>query len=223
MFLSKSLKANIFEQERSRLNLAYIYKITNDVNQKIYVGKTEFSIEKRFKEHCNDAFRERNEKRPLYAAMRKYGVEHFHVELLEETDKPEEREKYWIEQLGSFKWGYNATMGGDGKRYLDYDLVVATYNKVKNLHEVSRILGCDYNHISNILKTNGVRVLNKSEVSKREFSKQVGKFDKEDGSLLGVFPSIKDAAKSISKPYTHISECANGKRKTAYGFIWKFI
>lgn len=38
--------------------MAYIYKITNDINQKVYVGKTEFSIEKRFKEHCADAFRE---------------------------------------------------------------------------------------------------------------------------------------------------------------------
>lgn len=59
--------------------------------------------------------------------MRKYGTEHFHIELLEETDNPEERETYWIEQLGSFKWGYNATLGGDGKKYIDYDLVVATY------------------------------------------------------------------------------------------------
>lgn len=41
--------------------MAYIYQITNDINQKIYIGKTECSIEKRFKEHCWDAFRERNE------------------------------------------------------------------------------------------------------------------------------------------------------------------
>ena len=69
--------------------MAYIYQITNDVNQKIYIGKTENSIEKRFKEHCWDASRERNEKRPLYNAMRKYGVEHFHIELIEETNNPE--------------------------------------------------------------------------------------------------------------------------------------
>ena len=55
--------------------MAYIYQIINDINDKIYVGKTEFSIEKRFKEHCRDAFKERSEKRPLYSAMRKYGVE----------------------------------------------------------------------------------------------------------------------------------------------------
>ena len=72
--------------------MAYIYKIVNDINDKVYIGKTENSIEKRFKEHCKDAFRNRNEKRPLYSAMRKYGIEKFHIELIEKTNIPEERE-----------------------------------------------------------------------------------------------------------------------------------
>ena len=59
--------------------------------------------------------------------MRKYGIEHFHIELIEETDNPEEREIYWIEKKQSFKNGYNATIGGDGRKYIDYDLVIATY------------------------------------------------------------------------------------------------
>lgn len=74
--------------------MAYIYQIENDINGKIYIGKTEFSIEKRFKEHCADAFKEKSEKRPLYAAMRKYGIEHFHISLIEETDNSSEREIY---------------------------------------------------------------------------------------------------------------------------------
>ena len=40
--------------------MAYIYQITNDINQKIYIGKTEFSIEKRFKEHCKDRVKQRH-------------------------------------------------------------------------------------------------------------------------------------------------------------------
>ena len=52
--------------------------------------------------------------------MRKYGVEHFHIELIEEADNPEEREIYWIENKRSFKNGYNATMGGDGKQLYDH-------------------------------------------------------------------------------------------------------
>lgn len=63
--------------------MSYIYVITNDVNGKQYVGKTNKSISKRFKEHISDSKKERCEKRPLYSAMNKYGVEHFHAEQLE--------------------------------------------------------------------------------------------------------------------------------------------
>ena len=73
--------------------MAYIYKIINQINDKCYIGKTEFSIEKRFKEHCQEAFRERSEKRPLYAAIRKYGIENFKIYLIEETDS-QRIEKY---------------------------------------------------------------------------------------------------------------------------------
>ena len=91
--------------------MAYIYKITNDINGKIYIGKTNRSIKERFAEHCKNYSIQNYEKRPLYAAMHKYGTEHFHIEQIEETDTPEEREKYWIEYYGSFKYGYNATIG----------------------------------------------------------------------------------------------------------------
>ena len=49
--------------------VGYIYKIVNDINEKIYVGKTTSSIEERFKEHCKDCLRTRKEKRPLNLAL----------------------------------------------------------------------------------------------------------------------------------------------------------
>ena len=111
--------------------MAYIYQIVNDINQKIYIGKTEFSLEKRFKEHCKDAFKREKEKRPLYSAIRKYGPENFHIELIEITEYPEEREIYWIKEKDSYKKGYNATLGGRGKRYINYNQVIVTYEKLK--------------------------------------------------------------------------------------------
>ena len=58
----------------------YIYKITNLINQKAYIGKTTSTIEKRWKEHCQDYKRRQYEKRPLYDAMNKYGIENFSIE-----------------------------------------------------------------------------------------------------------------------------------------------
>lgn len=69
--------------------MSYIYVITNDVNGKQYVGKTNGTIEKRFKEHIKDSKRERCEKRPLYNAINKYGIEHFSIKQLEECSEKE--------------------------------------------------------------------------------------------------------------------------------------
>ena len=212
--------------------MAYIYQIVNNINQKIYIGKTEFSIEKRFKEHCYDAFKRKNEKRPLYSAMRKYGIENFHIELIEETDNPEEREIYWINYYNSFKNGYNATFGGDGKKLIDYDLVIATYNEVKNINKVSNILNIDDHQISLILKEKNVPVLSSSQVIKNQFGVQVGAFDKEN-NLIKSFSSYNEAGKwlidtnqtncKLGTIRTHISEVCRGKRKSASGYIWKSL
>ena len=208
--------------------MAYIYQIINNLNGKIYVGKTEFSIEKRFKEHCNDAFCAKKENRPLYAAMRKYGIENFHIELIEETDYPEEREKFWIEQKRSFKNGYNATLGGDGKCYIDYDLVIATYNELQNINAVAQKLNLDRSHIGIILHNQKIFVKSSSEVNQKQLGKVINQYDK-NGVFLQSFPSAKAAANSLNRitstsngASSHITDVCRGKRKTAYGYIWKF-
>ena len=109
--------------------MGYIYKITNDINQKSYIGKTEYSIERRFKEHCSESERERSWNRPLYRAMRKYGIEHFSISLIEETDNTAEAEQYWISYFNTYKTGYNATLGGEGTKFYDYDLIAKISNK----------------------------------------------------------------------------------------------
>ena len=211
--------------------MAYVYQIINDINNKIYIGKTEFSIDKRFKEHCSDAFKERNEKRPLYSAMRKYGIEHFHIELIEETDNPEEREKYWIEQKQSFKKGYNATLGGDGKKYLDYDLIIASYKEIKSVKDTAISLGISSDSVSNILRANNISIITSSEVIKKKYGKVVNMYDLQN-TFLKTFPSVNAAAKymvennltgcKMTTIKQHITEVCMGKRKTAAKFKWKY-
>ncbi len=211
--------------------MAYIYKIVNDINNKIYIGKTECSIKKRFKEHCRDAFKNQNEKRPLYAAMRKYGIEHFHIELIEETNNPEEREIYWIEQFRSFKNGYNATKGGDGRRYLDYDLIIATYKEIGIVRQTANKLGIDEHTVSKILYNNNIKILSARKASDKSTKKVVNMYDLQ-GNFLQSFESASDAARFLvetkkvnclaSTVRGHISSVCNNKRKTAAGYIWKF-
>lgn len=208
--------------------MAYIYQIINDVNGKIYIGKTDFSIEKRFKEHCRDSQKPAKEHRPLYSAMRKYGIEHFHIELLEETNNPEEREIYWIETKRSYKYGYNATIGGDGRKYIDYDLVIATYHALKSVKDTAFSLKIDERYVARILKENGTEVLSSQSVIKAKYGHIINQFTL-DGKFIKSFSSAKEAAREI-RPNTsslggvtsHITDVCKGKRQTAYGFKWQF-
>ena len=215
--------------------MAFIYEIVNDVNGKRYIGKTEFDINKRFAEHCNDAFKERNEKRPLYRAMRKYGIEHFHLNLIEETDCPEERETYWISKKKSFHYGYNATLGGDGKRFLDYDLIIKTYKEVQNLKETARICGVSTDSVRNILRLNNIKIKSSMDIAKETSNRMVAMYNKEDHSTpIKTFASLSEAAKylidneitsstKINGIVTHIVDVCKGKRESSYGFWWKYI
>ena len=205
--------------------MAYIYKISNDVNNKIYIGKTEFSIEKRFQEHCQDCKRERCKDRPLYRAMNKYGLNHFHIELIEETNSPKEREIYWIEYYKSFKYGYNATIGGDGKKYLDYDLIIETYRQLKSIKETAKKLNINETSIHNILIEKKEYIYTSQEVNKDKFGKMINQYDL-DNNYIQTFASLKEALISLDKvngSKSHISDVCRGKRKTAYGYIWKFV
>ena len=63
--------------------IGYIYKITNRLNQKAYIGKTIYTVEERWQEHIRDSKRDRCKDRPLYRAMNKYGIENFSIEQID--------------------------------------------------------------------------------------------------------------------------------------------
>ena len=91
-----------------------IYKITNDVNNKIYVGKTNNFI-RRYREHFMKTNIKNDPNKALYLAMHKYGFEHFTMSIIEECEDSiwEEREQYWINTYNSLTPnGYNMIDGG---------------------------------------------------------------------------------------------------------------
>lgn len=210
--------------------MPYIYKITNKLNGKLYIGQTSRTVEERWKEHQRDCARREFEIRPLYRAINKYGIDNFSIETIEETDNPNEREKFWIEYYDSFKNGYNATLGGDGKPYLDYDLICKMYEELKDCSKISKILNIDAGHISDILKSRNIKVIQYAFKGAHP-PKIIHMYSLLD-EYLYTFPSVQSAAewcvennfcKQINSGVrSHIAACANGKRKTAYQHKWKY-
>jgi group I intron endonuclease len=88
-----------------------IYKVKNTKNGKIYIGKSEKTLDNRKKRHYKSV--RKGSKTHFHNSLRKYEENIFEWKIIEET-KDAERESYWIEYYDSFKNGYNMTLGGDG-------------------------------------------------------------------------------------------------------------
>jgi group I intron endonuclease len=97
-------------------DMAYLYKITNLINNKCYVGWTGKTVEDRWQRHQKDALTHRDN-RKFYNAIRKYGASSWTVETLMEVtsiNEAKQKEIELIEKYNSYSQGYNATKGGDG-------------------------------------------------------------------------------------------------------------
>lgn len=208
----------------------YIYKITNKINGKSYVGKTTRTVQERWEEHLREYRRERCENRPLYRAIRKYGADEFTVETLEEVDLEilSERETYWIEYFHTYSNGYNATVGGDGQTLYDYDFIAQLLREGRKYQEVADVVGCCLGTVAFVNKKYRIGYVPENHWTERSIP--VEQYDL-DGHYIQSFNSCGDATRWLfenkytssasTSAHTHIMEVARGKRKTAYGFIWK--
>lgn len=117
----------------------YIYKIENKVNGKIYIGKTQKSIEERFNKH---KYNHINGQTHLYRAMRKHSIDQFDITLIEEClDDLNEREKHWINIL---RPEYNMTPGGEGgdtSNSLNWQIAMKEHHENRTYYPGARMLG----------------------------------------------------------------------------------
>lgn len=89
----------------------YIYKIINNLNNKIYIGQTIRPVEDRWKRHINDALNNILDTH-FARAIREYGPDVFQAEIIDTAKTQEElnkKEQYWIKYYNSVNEGYNET------------------------------------------------------------------------------------------------------------------
>ena len=145
------------------MDIGYIYKIVNNVNDKIYIGQTRTTIELRWKKHIN-RFKNEGCRRGIYGAFAKYGLEHFYIEELcscSVTDL-DDLEIFYINKYNTYNNGYNLTIGGQNGSFsssITEQEVIEKYNELGYVNQTADYFECSARTISNILNKNQINII----------------------------------------------------------------
>ena len=214
-----------------------IYKITNKINNKSYIGKSKH-IELRWRQHTTESFNPNSDayNTLFYRAIRKYGLDAFEFTIIEECKENElnEREKYWIQYYNTFilnpnSCGYNMTIGGEytvSQLKYDIDLIQRLWDEGKTQAEIISITGYKTQTITRYLDYLDIPVDERRRRGSLYKAKSVIQLSL-DNEILRTYSSVSEAVRAlkINNPKastSNISYACNGKLKSAYGYKWKF-
>ncbi len=206
-----------------------IYKITNILNNKCYIGQTVKTGEERWKEHKAHAFgsHPNDQNKTLYKAIRKYGIENFTFEVIQDNietfQQLDKAEIYWIDYYNSFIKGYNETFGGQQHhKILPNKEIIDDYYKTKSARKTALNFGIDHSTVDNILNQNNIPRFSFRQAAGQKISIQKETFYKE-------FDSVKDCAEwfvknkicktsKVESARTGLKN-ARAKNKLYYGYL----
>lgn len=151
--------------------------------------------------------------------------------------------KYFISNLGNIKNSKGITLKQhkDKDGYMIINLCGTTYkvhrivagkfldnskcytevnhkNEIKNDNRVENLEWCSRKYNINYGTT--IKRIKETQLNNPTSSKRVFQYTKEN-EKINEFPSINEASRITEICNVNISQCCNGKRKTAGGYIWK--
>lgn len=176
-----------------------VYKITNKINGKMYIGQSNHSINKRIAQYSDDVKYRNGYVRPIVKAMRKYGFENFLFDVLEENisnqEVLDETEIKYIKLYDSVENGYNFKHGGNGGLHKD-----STKQKISKAQ-----IGC-LNHMWG-------KCGNMNGASKRTLDLTTGV----------IYESAIIASKEFNLSFSHVCSCARGLRGSTGGRTFRYV
>ena len=206
-----------------------VYMITNTVTGKFYIGST-VNLYARLKYHRYSA--NRNSNKELGGDILKYGFDAFNVTILEtpSLDQLREREKFYIESLNAVENGYNIT-----KATTNSDKMRAYNLKAWQNKEYREKRSKASSELQKKRLQNPQYLLAKSKQLKDatdKMKRQIGMYTK-NGAFVTSFNGVREAARYLvsigatnSKHASSILSDAcdpEGRHKTAYNYIWKYL
>ena len=188
-----------------------IYKITNLINGKIYIGQTTKSIDKRFKQHCE------RRKSLISLSIKKYNKHNFTIEEIycsfdrQDLDIAEQLNILYYNTISPL--GYNLTSGGNSKKQYSLEtrkkLSFAKKNK-KCIKQSIAMLGKKQSHKTRKLKAKLLGINTFLVI------------DKNTNIIINKYDCIGICAEELKLDPTRISNCLKNKRKSHKGLLFKF-
>lgn len=223
-------------------NNILIYRITNKINNKIYIGQTTQGLQVRWARHVISA-RNKADNYVFHNAINKYGPENFITEVLEYCTPEElnEREKYYIELYNSLvPNGYNIRLGGDdcGRKAI-YQLnlydnkIVAKYASITEASieiqgDVSVIAKASKNHRATAYGYRW-RLVDNYDASEEIDSnyhlvgRPVYQLDIHKKQIIKKYNSSIEAIRELNLCQSSFSQCVTGVNKTCGGYGWCYV
>lgn len=205
-----------------------VYKVTNKINGKVYIGITTKTLEHRKKIHIRDSKRMDTY---FYRAIRKYGEENFEWEVIDTAETKEELselEKYYIKLYDSFDnkdKGYNTTSGGYESWEITEEERINRSERVKGENNPmygreSPMKGKKFTEEHKAKISNSLKNSYRPHVIKgnNPSAKKVINLDTGE-----IFDTLTDASDKYGISRQMIGKVCNGYNKMAKGYRWAFI
>lgn len=223
-----------------------IYKFENLINHKIYIGQTT-NLEERYKKHIKN-IEDISHNEIFYKALRKYGIENFSYEILEQFDTLDENQLNLLEIFYINKYnslvpnGYNMIPGGSngsgiakGKIVLQYDLKGNFIKEYRSAHAAAENTNINYSSICACCREEITHV-KEFQWKYKDSDKIIKDLTKEkiiikqrpilqydlSGNLIGEYQSLNEAVKKTGCSRPVISNVCNHKGWTTGGYFWCF-
>lgn len=181
-----------------------IYKVTNLINNKCYIGITKRKLSQRWTEHCKPS---RNKVSALTSSICKYGKENFKIELIYKTNNYKFMETYFIHLYNTLSPnGYNLTTGGEHPVFTDEELLKRKERRKKQAAPIPKGYKQSKDWAFKRIKNRRKAVIG----------------TKVDSNEILQFESISDACRYFKTSASLISKICIAKKGTAYGYYWRF-
>lgn len=197
------------------MNTGFVYIHTNRENGKKYVGQTKGKLERRWRKD-GGGYKLNPD---LYADIQTYGWSNFDHEVIELPHcLLDFFESHYIQHYNTMDptKGYNRDFGGVRSKHLSSE----TKHKISIARMGMRPSEETRKKMSEAQAGRVFSVEHRQKLSKA-FSRPVAQLTI-DGHIVNEFPSRTKATEQTGVNGSHISDCCNGKRKSAGGFVWRY-